>query len=147
MTLLKLIALEPSDLTIVSAHLQDAVMKAGDMTFAKSSKRFAALTNRLQRSTDGSLAGTERRRAALRIDRVRAAQIQGFAPSDRSTVISILALSFAPAADAGDAPAGTLTLVCAGGVSMRFEVECVEVVLEDLGPTWQAGAVPHHSSD
>lgn len=147
MTLLKLIALEPADLTILSAHLQDAVVKVGDMTFAKPSTRFAALCNRLERAANGALAGSERRRAALRIDRVRNVQVQGFAPSDRGMVLSILALSFTAAADAAAAPSGVLTLVCAGGASLRLDVECVEVVLEDLGPSWQAGAVPHHPSE
>lgn len=147
MTLLKLIALEPTDLTILSAHLQDAVVKVGDMTFSKSAKRFAALCNRLERAAGGSLAGGERRRAALRIDRVRNVQVQGFSPSDRGTVLSILALSFEPAADAAAAPAGLLTLVCAGDASLRLDVECVEVVLEDLGPAWRAGAVPHHTGE
>ncbi len=147
MTLLKLIALEPADLTVLSAHLQDAVVKVGDMTFAKPAKRFAALCNRLERAADGELAGSERRRAALRIDRVRNVQVQGIAPADRNAVLSILALSFAPADDAAAAPEGLLTLICAGNVSLRLDVECVEVVLEDLGPAWQAGAVPQHAGE
>jgi Protein of unknown function (DUF2948) len=151
MTLLKLIALEPADLTIVSAHLQDAVIKVGDMTFAQtardtSASRFVALGNRLVRAADARSL-PERRRTALRIDRVTSAKIHGFTPSDRSTVLAILALTFTPDPDPTLAPAGILTIVCAGNASLRFDVECVELVLEDLGPAWQASAVPEHSGN
>ena len=145
---LKLIALEPSDLTLISAHLQDTVVKVGDMTFSKPTRgdtagRFVLHGNRLVQSADRNQP-TERRRAALRIERVLSAQVHGFTPADRSAVIAVLALSFAPDADAALAPAGVLTLVCAGNASVRLGVECVELVLEDLGPAWQAGAVPDH---
>ena len=140
MAQLKLIALEPADLTIVSASLQDAVVKVGDMTFSKADSRFAALCNRL----NWEAGGRERHRAALRIERVRSVQVQGFTPADRSTVLAILALSFAPDPDPALAPAGTLTVVCAGKATLRFDVECVELVVEDLGPAWQAAGTPEH---
>ena len=145
---LKLIALEPSDLTIVSAHLQDAVAKVGDMTFSKAAQRFVALSNRLIRDPEGTMPGAgERRRTALRIDRVTHAQVQGFTPADRSTVLEILTLTFTPHADPAQAPAGVITVVCAGDASVRLDVECVEVVMEDLGPAWSAAAIPQHDAE
>ena len=144
MTLLKLIALEPADLTIVSAHLQDAVVKVGDMMFSGSASRYVAHCNRLLRPSDGRSA-SERRRTALRIDRVKSVQVHGFKPADRATVLAFLALTFTPDPDPALAPAGVLTVICAGNSSLRFAVECVELVLEDLGAAWKAGAVPVHT--
>ena len=43
---LKLIALDPEDLRVLSCHLQDAVIRVGDMTFLKHDMRFAAIANR-----------------------------------------------------------------------------------------------------
>ena len=43
---LKLIALDADDLAVISAHLQDAVMKVGDLAFLPREKRFAAVANR-----------------------------------------------------------------------------------------------------
>ncbi len=43
---LKLIALDGEDLAIISAHLQDAVVRVGDMAFLPREHRFALLTNR-----------------------------------------------------------------------------------------------------
>ena len=38
---LRLIALDAEDLAIMSAHLQDSLVKVGDMTYLPRSKRFA----------------------------------------------------------------------------------------------------------
>ena len=46
MTLLKLLALDEEDLQVVSSHLQDAVVRVGDMVFLPSQKRFVAIVNR-----------------------------------------------------------------------------------------------------
>lgn len=43
---LKLIALDAEDLAVVSAHLQDAVLKVADMAYLPREKRFAMLVNR-----------------------------------------------------------------------------------------------------
>ena len=43
---LKLIALDPEDLQVLSCHLQDAVIRVGDMAYLKAEMRFAAIANR-----------------------------------------------------------------------------------------------------
>ena len=43
---LKLIALDAEDLSVISTHLQDAVLHVGDMAFLKREMRFAAVANR-----------------------------------------------------------------------------------------------------
>ena len=40
---LKLVALDEQDLNIISAHVQDAVMKVGDLEFLPNSKRFVSV--------------------------------------------------------------------------------------------------------
>ena len=145
MALLKLIALDPADVPILSAHLQDAVVKVGDMAFDARARRFGLHANRFNWQAElADRASRERRRAALRIERVTSVQSQGLDPANRSTVLSILALTFTADPDAALAPAGTLTILCAAGVTLRLAVECVELSLEDLGPVWQAVAVPEH---
>ena len=41
-------------------------------------------------------------------------------------------------------PAGVIELRFAGGGTVRLEVECIEVRLEDLGAAWAAAAKPEH---
>jgi hypothetical protein len=57
----------------------------------------------------------------------------------------LLALQFEPVA--AEDPQGYLTLVFAGGGAVRLHVECIEAEMKDLGPAWQARAVPRHPDD
>ncbi|TIR86018.1 MAG: DUF2948 family protein, partial [Mesorhizobium sp.] len=43
---LKLIALDDQDLSIISAHVQDAVMKVSDLEYLPAAKRFVLTMNR-----------------------------------------------------------------------------------------------------
>src|SRR5262249_42226527 len=98
---LKLIAFDADDLAVLSAQVQDAVLRVGDIAFLPRERRFAAIANRfdwvdaLARSSGGKQEYT-RRRAALRFERVRGAQIQGIDLARPDKVISLLALSTEP---------------------------------------------------
>jgi hypothetical protein len=146
---LKLIALDTDDLTILAAHLQDAVGTIGDMTFQKAERRFVALLNRYSLTSDERVqaAHGERRRAALRIERVTGAQVQGVDLTAKGEVLCILTAVFEPDSDPAKAPAGALMLILAGGGAIRLHVECIEIGLEDLGPAWAARAEPKHRID
>jgi hypothetical protein len=137
---LKLIALDAEDLTVVATHLQDAVGVVRDMTYQPKERRFVAVLNRFDWSAAIKSSQAVRRQAALRIERVQAAQVQGLNLADKAAPVCVLTMMFEPTAE----PAGHLTLVLAGGAAIRLTVECVELQLEDLGPAWQAKAVPAH---
>ena len=137
-TPLKLIALDEEDLDIVSSHLQDAVVRVGDMALVPSRKRFAAVLNRF--NWEKGQSGNERRRAALRLDRVLSAQLRGVKPSQSDRVLSLLAIRF----EATDPPGGFVTLTFSGGASIRLKVECIECEITDLGPSWRARSRPQH---
>jgi len=138
---LKLIALDEEDLSVVSTHLQDAVMRVADMAYVPSQQRFAAVLSRFdwERVADGDK-GYARRSAALRFDRVRGAQLKHLKPRAASRVLSLLAISFEPT----EPPSGYVTLTFSGDVSIRLEVECIEAELRDLGPAWRTRHAPRH---
>jgi hypothetical protein len=141
---LKLIALDPEDLRVLSCHLQDAVIRVDDMAYLKNELRFAALASRFDweaaTDSDGSY---QRRRSGVRFERVLAAQVQGIDLKERDGVLSLLAITFEPA----EAPAGTLTLHFAGGAAVRLQVECVEAELRDLGAVWSTPMKPDHPGE
>ena len=142
---LKLMALDAEDLSVISAHLQDAVVKVADLAYLPHEKRFAALLNRfdwVDAVKDGSR-NFARRRAALRFDRVLSAQLSGIALRDKSKVLSLLAIGF----EAREAPEGDVTLVFADNGAIRLRVECIEVEMKDLGPAWEAKSMPRHPDD
>ena len=142
---LKLIALDPEDLSVLSCHLQDAVMRVGDMAFVQPDMRFAAIINRFDWEGAVSEANRDfqRRRTGLRFERVKAARVQGLDLQQKEQVLALLAVTFEP----GDEPSGAVTLHFAGGAAVRLEVECIEAELRDLGAAWGARTKPAHAID
>jgi hypothetical protein len=125
---LKLIALDTDDLSVISAHLQDAVLKRGDIAYLPAEKRFALALRRQKR----------RRLSALHFERVTAARSTKIAAGD--AVLSLLAVTFT----GSDDPAGQVTLHFSDGAAIRLDVECIEAQMKDLGPIWEAVATPAH---
>ncbi len=141
---LKLIAFDDEDLRIVSAHLQDAVVRLGEMRYLKSERRFVSVLNRFDwsRAHAGGRDGLARRQAALRFEHVESARLSGIDLARTDEVLVLLALGFEAKAD-GD-PAGRLTLLFAGDKAIQLDVECIEAELRDLGPVWQTSSRPRH---
>lgn len=144
MDVLKLIALDEDDLGIISAHVQDAVMKTGELSFEKRQNRFVVPMKRFawEKEKKGFFRRMppERRLSVLHFDRVRVVKSAGIDMRKSDEVLSLLAVRFLP----GDAPSGTVELVFSGEATIHFEVECIEARLSDLGAAWQASASPRH---
>lgn len=158
---LKLIALDADDLRVISAHLQDAVLRISDMAYLPGEKRFAAIANRFD--WDKALSrppanakpaakrrrgetGLERRRTALRFERVLAAKVHGIDLKDKRASLALLAVTFAPIDDP-DVPGGDVTLTFSGGAAIRLTVECLEFEMTDLGAAWATKMAPVHPDD
>jgi len=141
---LKLIALDKDDIEIVSAHLQDAVVKVGDIVWLPAEKRLVLGLNRFDWEACGETSPCyQRRRTALRFERVLAFRCRNVSPAAKEQVLNLLAVEYAE----NDAPSGTVTLIFSGDAALRLEVECLECELADLGPTWTAAARPEHAVD
>lgn len=146
---LKLIALDAEDLAVVSAQLQDAVVRVENLVFEPRNHRFVALVNRFNWMTavDAERSGRhepafERRQTALRFERVERAQVSDIDLKDKRRVLALLAIQFEPSGP--DAPDGFITLVFAGGGAIRLNVECIECELRDLGAAWRTSSRPAH---
>lgn len=147
MEILKLIALDADDLSVVSAHLQDAVVRVGDIAYLPQYKRFAAILNRFDWARAAAnqprrRAHNERRRAGLRFERVRGAKLQGIDLKAKDAVLSLLAIQYEQLVP--DDPAGLVTLIFAGNAAIRLDVECIEAEMKDLGGAWRARSKPDH---
>lgn len=143
MSMLKLIALDEEDLQIVSAHLQDAVLKVGDIDFLATEAKLVLGVNRFvwELAADGKRHRSfERRRTAVYFSRATNLRATGIDRQFKDDVLSVLAIRFT----ATDAPSGTIEIVFAANKALRFEVEAIEVQLTDLGPAWETQAKPDH---
>lgn len=153
MTDLKLIALDAEDLGVLSAHLQDAVVRVGEMTYLPKERRFVAIANRFDwakavevKEKSGAQEPFERRQTALRFERVNGAKLQNIDLNDKRAALALLAMTFEPAGSP-ETPEGDVTLTFSGGAAIRLSVECVEVELKDLGAAWATSHSPEHPED
>jgi len=140
MTKLKLAAADAEDLQILSARLQDAVVKLKNVTWLPKKRRFAAVLNRLQWE-DG---GKTRVRAGLHFDGVLKVQSHKVKLGAGEAVVSLLAVTFTP--NQGEDPGGMIEIVLAGGGAIRLTVECIDAELADMTGAWAARGMPDHEA-
>jgi Protein of unknown function (DUF2948) len=139
---LKLIALDREDMEVVSTHLQDALVKAGDIHWRPAEKRVVVGLSRFNWQA-ASCSSPEfcRCRAALRFERVLACKCRNVDAAGKNQTLNLLAVTF----DEKDPPGGAVILTFSGGAALRLEVECLEVELADIGPTWATECCPDHT--
>jgi hypothetical protein len=149
---LKLVALDKDDIEVVSAHLQDALVKVADIFWQPREQRFVVALNRFDWMNAVDAGGTRivnkkarspdyrRCRTALRFERVVGCKYRGLDQADKDATLNLLAVEFADR----DAPAGTVSLTFSGGAAIRLEVECLEAELADLGEVYATVACPDH---
>lgn len=141
---LKLVALDEQDLEIVSAHVQDAVMKVGDLDFSATSQHFVMSMNRFAWESETGLFRRrhQRRKSVLDFNRVLGVKTNGIDRDKREDVLSLLTIRF----HEREAPAGAIELVFSGGGAIALQVECIEARLADLGGAWEATSRPVHKA-
>lgn len=140
MDLLKLVALDQDDLTVISMHLQDAVVRIGDIAYLPKEHRFAIVARRFDWEA-GDGAPPQRRLTGMHFEQVKAVRVRGIDQSNKDAILNLLAISF----DEGEAPSGTATLIFAEGGAIQVDVDCIEMQMKDLGPVWAAESRPEHT--
>jgi hypothetical protein len=139
--LLKLSAFDAEDLEVISANMQDALVRVGDIKYLVKAKRFALIANRFDwQNAQGKSKSFKRRRSGLHFDRVSAARSLNIQRKSEEAVLELLSISFA----ADDAPSGKVVFTFAGGGTIELDVECIDCGLSDLGPEWGARSRPGH---
>lgn len=139
MDLLRLVALDQEDLAVLSAHLQDAVVKVGDLAYLPHERRFALVARRFDWEAAPDV--PRRRLAGFHFERVLRARCRNIDRANPDAVLNLLAVTF----EETNAPSGTATLLFSDGGAIQLDLECVEAQMKDLGPVWQAEARPVHA--
>ena len=138
---LRLLARDSDDVPVISALVQDAVVRPSEVTLDPKQRRFVLLMNRFR--WEEAEQEPRRVRTALRIEGVMKAARKGWPASpDQEAVLELLAVTVTP----GEEGAATIDLDFAGPAAVRLEVECVEIALEDLTDPWPARATPVHKA-
>ena len=134
MTPLRLLAEDAEDLQIISAALQDAIMRPVDIRWEKEARRLTVVLSRFCWECGGT-----RVMAAMQFGDVQAVRSRRL-PRLPEAALELLALDFLPT----EAPGGQVMMMFAGGGDLRIDVECLDAVLTDLSERWPARVAPTH---
>lgn len=143
---LRLLAESDEDLKVVSAALQDAVVKLGDINYEPAARRLTLACNRFRweaalRKPGGR--GGERVRSALQLSGVLKVQARGLKRGAPDALVCLLAVNFEPSGAEED-PSGVVVLHFAGNADLRVEVECLDAALADVSAPWPTPRRPGH---
>jgi hypothetical protein len=143
---LTLAAEDAEDLEIISARLQDAVTQVKDLVWLPKSRRFACLFNRFkwEEAAETKSKVNLRVKSRLYFDDVRSVKSQKLRRDAPDSVLSLLAIRFAP--NGQDDPSGIVELVFAGGALIHVDVESINAGLTDVSGDWAARGRPDHES-
>ncbi len=134
---LRLLAEDADDLHIISAALQDAIMRPVDIVWEPSARRVTLALSRFCWECGGT-----RVMSAMQFGDVVAVKSRRL-PRGPEHALELLAMDFDP----GEPPGGRVTLMFAGGGDLRIEVECLDAILTDLSERWPARVAPTHLAD
>lgn len=158
---LKLVALDQDDIEVISAHVQDALVKVADIFWQPLDHRFMMALRRFdwvsaaahvenaalqiagpQRAVDTLNGSSDYRRCrtALRFERVNSCRCRNLDQTNKDALLNLLAVEYVER----EAPSGVVTLTFSGGGVIRLEVECLEAELVDLGEVYAAAVCPDH---
>lgn len=131
---LRLLAEDAEDLQIISAALQDAILRPIDIVWEKSARRVTIALSRFCWECGGT-----RVMSAMQFGDVQAVKSRRL-PRNPEQALELLALDFQPE----EAPGGRVILMFAGGGDLRIDVECLDAVVTDLSERWPARVAPTH---
>lgn len=131
---LRLLAEDADDLSIISAALQDAIMRPMDIVWERGARTLTVALSRFCWECGGT-----RVMAAMQFGDVIAVKSRRL-PRGPESALELLAMHFEP----GEAPGGRIIMMFAGGGDLRVDVECLDAVLTDLSERWPARIAPTH---
>ena len=137
---MRLIALEAEDLNTIAAACQDALFLAQNATYSAQKREFTLLINRFRWEDD---AKNQRVQALLSFSSVKSVKALGV---DKNSQIpkSILSIEFK---SSNESPEGEIIFELAGGGKISLGVECVDIILGDIGEAMDVKKRPDHNGD
>ena len=134
--ILKLIAQNDEQLTILSSLAQDSIIKSNEMGYDKKNKRFALLMNRYRHEEENP----SRIRTAIHFDYVESIKSVGIDKESKDEILVLLAIRF----EIKSKPSGSIFLEFSNNKSISFDVESIEAFLTDMGEPWKISNRPDH---
>lgn len=138
---LRLVAEDEADLKVISAAVQDAVLKAENIKYDRKRRRFTLEVNRFQWEDAPKRGPKTRVRTLLAFDSVLGVKTRAVSKADPDMVMSILSVTFTPD---DEPPGGKLSILFAGDGELLLEAEALDVTLLDSEYEWATRRTPDH---
>ena len=139
---LRLLGADAGDLEVISAAVQDAVLKADNIKYDARRRRFSIELNRFEWEEVTTKRGPKTRvRAILAFDGVLNVRTRAVSKADPDLVLSLLNVTFAPD---DQPPGGEVSVLFAGDGEIVLQVEALDVTLLDSAYEWATRHQPDH---
>ena len=141
-TSLKLIGKNKEDLKVISAHLQDSIAVVRDIVFLKKNKTFVMIVNRFmwEDIEKGVFRVNKRIRCAVKFEEVIKVKTQNINQKNKNKLLECLAIKCGSVFDG----IYNIKIFFSGGGIITIISETIDVILEDLGKSWNVKYVPKH---
>ena len=139
---LKLIAKTMEDLRVISAHLQDSIVKTSDIANLKKNKIFLMQLNRFmwEDVEKGVFRKNKRIRTVLKFENVLKATSKNVKQNKNDRFLDFLAIETFKMPDKNY----EMNLIFSGDMVIKLVTEAVEVTLDDQGSPWESKNKPKH---
>ena len=139
---LKLIAKTDEDLRVISAHLQDSIVKTSDIANLKKNKMFLMQLNRFmwEDVEKGVFRKNKRIRTVLKFENVLKVTSKNVNQKKNDRFLDFLAIETFRMPDKNY----EMNLIFSGDIVIKLVAEDVEVTLDDQGSPWESKNTPKH---
>jgi hypothetical protein len=141
---LKLIAKTDEDLRVISAHLQDSIVKISDIANLKKNKIFLMQLNRFmwEDVEKGVFRKNKRIRTVLKFENVLTASSKNVSQKKNDRFLDFLAIESSKMPDKNY----QMNLIFSGDIIIKLITEAIEVTLDDQGSSWESKSKPSHEN-
>ena len=139
---LKLIARTTEDLRVISAHLQDSIVKTSDIANLKKNRIFLMQLNRFmwEDVEKGVFRKNKRIRTVLKFENILKVASKNVDQNKNDRFLDFLAIETIKMPDKNY----EMNLIFSGDVVLRLVAEAIEVTLDDQGSPWESKNKPEH---
>ena len=141
---LKLIAKTEADLRVISAHLQDSIIKTSDIANLKKNRIFLMQLNRFmwEDVEKGVFRKNKRIRTVLKFENVMKVRSKNVNQKKNDRFLDFLAIETFLMPDKNY----EMNLIFSGDIVIKLIAEAVEVTLDDQGSPWESKNKPRHEN-
>ena len=139
---LRLIAKTDEDVRVISAHLQDSIVKTSDIASLKRNKIFLIQLNRFmwEDVEKGVFRKNKRIRTVLKFENILEVTAKNINQKKGDRFLDFLAIETLKMPDKNY----EMKLIFAGDIVIKLVTEAIDVTLDDQGSPWESKNKPKH---